>query len=608
VVIQAIVADPAVLRPGASATVTVLATDAAGGTLTATWSAASGLLSSGTGNPVTWTAPDAVGSYIINVTVTNDAGASASGAASLLVSVSPAGPVITSVSPSEAGLGARIRVIGDGFGATQGTSTLVVGGAPAAIESWSNTDITAVVPATAQNGEVRAVVGGVAGSSGRFHLLWSAQNPTNVGIAEAADEQLLPQIASDGAGGAIIVWQDRRDGNFDIFAQRVNAAGVAQWPQNGVPVCQAPQDQTSPQIVSDGAGGAIIVWEDMRNGNLDLWAQRLNASGAVEWMTNGVQICGEAGTQQAARLVSDGVGGAIIVWEDNRNSDSDIFAQRVTAAGLVQWGGGGLPIALKSDFQLHPRIASDGAGGAIIVWLDLQLGNGDIYGQRVNASGNALWNFNGNEMGILSDFSAPQVISDGFGGVLIATHLIVPPYGDSDIFVQRVDAAGQFLWPFPGVVACAAVQNQESPQLVSDGLGGAIVAWEDFRDGVTRDIFAQHVSSAGAVQWTQDGVPVCLADGDQVAPRLVPDDSGGAIVVWGDTRNGNADLFSQRLNPTGVSQWLTDGTAITVAANGQTLPQAIPDGWGGAIFVWQDLRNGGISDIFAQGISPAGRP
>src|SRR5262245_50825252 len=39
----------------------------------------------------------------------------------------------------------------------------------------------------------------------------------------------------------------------------------AQWSINGVPVCVQPNTQTNVFAASDGAGGAILVWEDARN-------------------------------------------------------------------------------------------------------------------------------------------------------------------------------------------------------------------------------------------------------------------------------------------------------------------------------------------------------
>jgi hypothetical protein len=95
-------------------------------------------------------------------------------------------------------------------------------------------------------------------------------------------QQAYLRITPDGTGGAIIVWEDwRADG--DIYSQRVNAGGVPLWTENGVAVCTASALQSSPEIASDGSGGAITVWYDYRNveTGLHLYAQRIGAGGGV---------------------------------------------------------------------------------------------------------------------------------------------------------------------------------------------------------------------------------------------------------------------------------------------------------------------------------------
>ena len=74
------------------------------------------------------------------------------------------------------------------------------------------------------------------------------------------NEQNLPQICSDGAGGVIITWKDNRSGDFDIYSQRIDAKGNKLWADEGVIICQDPDKQSSPEIISDGDGGAIILW------------------------------------------------------------------------------------------------------------------------------------------------------------------------------------------------------------------------------------------------------------------------------------------------------------------------------------------------------------
>ncbi|HCV43153.1 MAG TPA: hypothetical protein DGH68_06690, partial [Bacteroidetes bacterium] len=176
----------------------------------------------------------------------------------------------------------------------------------------------------------------VAGCSMTASAQWSTNPATNNAIC-AAGGQFYPTIVSDGAGGAIITWEDRRTGFSDIYAQRINASGVVQWTADGVAICNSFNGQDTPKIVSDGAGGAIITWNDRRNGdsNNDVYAQRINGSGVVQWTPNGVAISNATFDQVAPTIVGDGAGGAIITWEDTRSGVINIYTQRINASGVV---------------------------------------------------------------------------------------------------------------------------------------------------------------------------------------------------------------------------------------------------------------------------------
>ena len=127
----------------------------------------------------------------------------------------------------------------------------------------------------------------------------------------------------------------------------MNASGAVQWTANGVALCTAAGDQTYPTITSDGAGGAIVTWDDQRTSNRDIYAQGVNASGTVKWTTNGVALCTAPGIQYYPMITSDGAGGAVVVWLDNRSgSNWDIYSQRIGPEGSMH------PIYIEPPFTL----------------------------------------------------------------------------------------------------------------------------------------------------------------------------------------------------------------------------------------------------------------
>ncbi len=205
----------------------------------------------------------------------------------------------------------------------------------------------------------------------------------------------------------------------DIYAQRVNASGAPQWTANGVALCTAANGQKQPHDhVADGAAGAIVTWEDPRSGNFDIFAQRVNAFGARQWTANGVALCTAASTQLSRTIVSDGAAGAIVTWYDLRiGTNYDIYAQRVNASGAPQWTANGVTLCTAASDQVYPTIVSDGAAGAIVTWSDFRSGtNYDIYAQRVNASGAPQWTANGVALCTAANGqSNPTIISDGAG-------------------------------------------------------------------------------------------------------------------------------------------------------------------------------------------------
>ena len=117
------------------------------------------------------------------------------------------------------------------------------------------------------------------------------------------------------AGLLLRGWMKRSgSGNGDIYAQRINSSGIVQWAASGVAVCTETTKQALPTITSDGSGGAIITWHDLRNSNWDIYAQRINSSGAAQWTANGVAVCTNTAIQYYPTIIGNGNGGSIITW------------------------------------------------------------------------------------------------------------------------------------------------------------------------------------------------------------------------------------------------------------------------------------------------------
>lgn len=440
-------------------------------------------------------------------------------------------------------------------------------------------------------------------------------------VCTFANAQEFPVLVSDGSGGAIIAWRDRRaSGLFNTFAQHISADGTADpgWPVGGRSLGFGLGDQINTVIASDGAGGAVVAWQDARVPNYAIFAQHVLSNGSVDpgWPGGGLQVCPVPGGQFFPGIVADGLGGVIISWEDRRANPVAAFAQHVFGSGVVDpaWPAGGLRVCGVASSQLQPTISGDGAGGAIIAWEDWRSGGGDIYAQhvKVNGSLDPAWPASALVVCAAAGIqSATRVVSDGAGGALLTWQDLRS--GPEDIYANHVLAGGTTdpVWPANGLAICNAPGQQLAPLLAGDGSGGAFIAWRDVSDAGSMNV--QHALSTGVVDpaWPANGRPVAPSNGTQYEPALSSDGTGGAFASWVDTRNGGNDLFAQHVLTNGGNApgWPSEGLTVCDAAAEQRAPSVIPDGSGGAIVAWMDNRVDGTEttfDIYAQRIAGNG--
>lgn len=397
----------------------------------------------------------------------------------------------------------------------------------------------------------------------------------------------------------------------------------ASWPGSGRVICDEPAIQQRPVITSDGADGAIIAWEDHRTPTSVIAVQHVLASGDVDavWPHFGrvlmaIPLVNPAGGQFNAAIVPDGAGGAIVTWEDARSNvtGTDIYAQHVLATGKIDgnWPPTGVPLSLADDVQIRPIIVSDAAGGAIVAWTDARPGASlvDVYAQRVLASGlvDPAWPANGLPVATAAGAQAfPAIVGDGNGGALIAWFDERSLVSGPDIYVQHVLVSGVAdpAWPVDGRAACTAANTQAFPTIATDRAHGAIVAWTDSRSGVGR-IFAHHMLASGVVDpvWPVDGRVIANTGLPESNPLAVSDEAGGAVITWERTVGFHQRLFADHVTAAGVVDpaWPAGGTAVITTDRQQTDSRIVQDGAGGAIITWDE----DFMDVFAQHVLATG--
>ncbi|MDP8287688.1 MAG: hypothetical protein RAP03_13530, partial [Candidatus Electryonea clarkiae] len=355
--------------------------------------------------------------------------------------------------------------------------------------------------------------------------------------------------------------------------------------------------------------------------------QKLDENGDPQWIDEndpalpGIQLTEDLVRREGMRCISDGEGGAIAVWSDERNRAFDIYAHRLNADGETAdgWPEENLVINSAGSNQFGHSIISDGTGGVIIAWISGQRNGGNIYANKLDADGNLIWD-DDPEGGVeirLSERnnSYLSLCSDGSGGAFVSWTGYRENQEDSDIFCQRILEDGTIPWSDNGEIICDAPGDQNYSGIVSVEQGQAVIVWEHEVDNSNSDLYMQKIAGEDSIllHWEpegedRDGLTLCNDQLEQCDPSLAPDGEGGFIAAWYDERLGGSvpgDIYAQRVDSDARRIWLNGhDVLVTNARLKQTSPSL-------HVFnetvktVWCDYRSGSPG-IYTQFLEIAG--
>jgi hypothetical protein len=340
------------------------------------------------------------------------------------------------------------------------------------------------------------------------------------------------KMCASEANGVIITWHENSYANNrftygKVFAQKYNSLGMAQWAANGVAVCTDTAVHVNPDIVSDGAGGAMIAFTDNRNSsidmygaynNLDIYAQRISSTGSLLWTNNGAAVSTEPMNQEFYQrfrgersVVADGSGGMIALFRNSFQSyfSHSFVAQRINASGIKQWPNAGVIVANQNDDIHFVNMASDGAGGLVASWINDHYYNPILYAQRILSDGNTGWVNNG--VRVVQEpflfFNYPEMCEDGNGAYIFTWDSY--RYSSWIVKAQKIDNGGIPQWGYDGrdintnptpIQEYPLYQNP-NPRVVKSRGDSAIFFWHDQRNfAISKtDIYAAMADGNGSL-------------------------------------------------------------------------------------------------------------
>jgi hypothetical protein len=217
---------------------------------------------------------------------------------------------------------------------------------------------------------------------------------------------------------------------------------------------------------------------------------------------------------------------------------SIIACTGLAAAGWAQWSANpavNLAIGDKPADQVLPKISSTTDGGNYIAWFDHASGNFDVYLQRLDAQGNELWPHNGilvsnnTQLSSLVDWDIMTDAND----CAIVTFTDARAGSDLDIYAYRVNPQGFMLWGANGVTLSNNTDYEPDPRVAQTTDGSYVFVWARLPSSGTGSLRIQKLDADGNPQYPADGLPI--NGGTNEKPgfcSVVAADNGSYIVMW----------------------------------------------------------------------------
>ena len=386
-------------------------------------------------------------------------------------------------------------------------------------------------------------------------------------------------------GEVILAWSDTRNGIRDIFAQKIDSNGNALWSDGGIEVVTEPGRQEDPILISDDNGGAYIIWADYKDEPSygDIYIQHIDSDGIRTFADSGIGLATNDYLQSAPNACKDGSGGVYVIWNNKETTTfGEIYGTHVSSNGTVVDEGLGTPLisySFTTEFS-NPSLEYAGNGEAIMVWEDPRNNNIDIYAQKIQYSDGVLetiWT-SAEEGGIPicdneEDQTGPKVttVNDTYTAVVWEDKR---DNWNPDIYGQLIeyqqDGSFSVVYEDDGRVIATDSRQQINPRVKASD-GGTFVVWEDYRLGNQPDIYIQKIDESGTDLWGENGIAVYeepdFVSRIQSGIRLTIDGQGGVYVIWEDNRDDLLkDIYVQHIASDGSLSFESTSSAdiITV--------------------------------------------
>jgi len=303
-------------------------------------------------------------------------------------------------------------------------------------------------------------------------------------------------------------------------------------------------DKTFCFRLTDQGDASAITYEKYAvvsvNGDENIYIRAVNPDGSFAWPIKRVNAdTSTAGQTNPVIALTEnlGVATSAVAWEDDRSGDSDIYLQVLDSSGNRKFATD-LQVSASTNNDYSPALAFDSHGDLYVAWVD-SAASQDVYLSKFNQKGNLLLGPLALKAGPNQEYS-PKIKFDDLDNLFLT--YTEEAGGVKKAAVAKYDATLTELWDKNPNIGGAG-SNQYNCRLgIYDTIMFAV--WNDERNG-DKDIYAQKLDDSGNLLWANDfKVNIGLDAADQTAPEIVVRSNLKAISAWQDGRNGKNEIYA----------------------------------------------------------------
>jgi len=284
-------------------------------------------------------------------------------------------------------------------------------------------------------------------------------------------------------------------GDENIYIAGLNPDSGELWSVKKVNSDGTNTDQTNPKIaITSNSATTTVIWQDERNGNIDIYAQTLDVYGNKLW-ANDLQITASSTDEYSPAVSFDSNDNIVVAWVNNNISDEEIYMQKFDLAGIKIWPNP-KNISNSSFNDYSPSLAVDNSNNIYLSWTE-------------NISG------------------------------VLNTRL------------AKLNSDGAVQWKTQANISSSGNNQYDSAVAINNSLSFVYVSWTDDRGG-NEDIYAQKYDFNGNAQWTNDvKININLTASAQSNSVLAINSADEPFAAWQDNRDDNYNIYASNFTDPG---------------------------------------------------------